>query len=267
MGKALSIQAHPDKELAALLHKAHPDVYRDPSHKPEMAIALTEFEMLCGFRPIEQIEEFFKDVPVLKGIGFKDLKTSFTALMNSDPSITKKHYAHLKNPKNEVDKLFLRLWDQYPGDIGCLCVYFLNYIKLKPGEAVFMAANEPHAYLKGDCLEVMACSDNVVRAGLTPKPRDVDTLCKMLTYKVHNPSDIIICPSLIYAPPVEEFAVEKLEDGSTVRPGSLVIMIHGTASLSSPLKVGVPVYVQRESRTKISDPSTLLYSAFEPSRN
>lgn len=49
MEKALSIQAHPDKELAKALHKSHPSVYKDDNHKPEMALAITEFEALCGF--------------------------------------------------------------------------------------------------------------------------------------------------------------------------------------------------------------------------
>lgn len=53
MAKALSIQAHPDKELARMLHKMRPNVYKDPNHKPEMAIALTEFKALCGFIAVE----------------------------------------------------------------------------------------------------------------------------------------------------------------------------------------------------------------------
>jgi len=60
------------------------------------------------------------------------------------------------------------------------------YTQLEPGQAIFLAANEPHAYLSGDIVECMACSNNVVRAGLTPKLRDVDTLCEMLTYKVSS---------------------------------------------------------------------------------
>ncbi len=39
-----------------------------------------------------------------------------------------------------------------------------------------------HLLVAGDCVECMACSDNVVRAGLTPKFKDVPTLCDMLTY-------------------------------------------------------------------------------------
>jgi mannose-6-phosphate isomerase len=78
--------------------------------------------------------------------------------------------------------LVLSLEKQYPGDVGVLSAFFMNYVKLSPGEALYVGANEPHAYLSGDCIECMATSDNVVRAGLTPKYRDVQTLCSMLTY-------------------------------------------------------------------------------------
>jgi len=79
--------------------------------------------------------------------------------------------------------LVLQLEKQYPADIGVISAFFLNYVKLNSGEALYLGANEPHAYLYGDCIECMATSDNVVRAGLTPKLRDIQTLCSMLTYK------------------------------------------------------------------------------------
>lgn len=58
IAKALSIQAHPDKELARVLHKMHPSIYKDSNHKPEMAVALTEFEALCGFVGVEVMYPF-----------------------------------------------------------------------------------------------------------------------------------------------------------------------------------------------------------------
>lgn len=85
---------------------------------------------------------------------------------------------------SEKEKLVLKLEKQYPGDVGVISAFFFNYIKLSPGEALYLDANEPHAYISGDCVECMAASDNVVRAGLTPKHRDVQTLCSMLTYKL-----------------------------------------------------------------------------------
>ena len=83
----------------------------------------------------------------------------------------------------DKEQLVLRLEKQYPGDVGVISAFFFNYVKLNPGEALYLGANEPHAYLYGECIECMATSDNVVRAGLTPKHRDVQTLCSMLTYK------------------------------------------------------------------------------------
>jgi mannose-6-phosphate isomerase len=87
----------------------------------------------------------------------------------------------------DLTELLLRLSAQYPGDIGIFAPFLLNTFTLRAGEAVFLGPNLPHAYLDGDCIEAMACSDNVVRAGLTPKFRDVDVLCEMLTYETGAP--------------------------------------------------------------------------------
>ncbi|KAL6191779.1 hypothetical protein ACLB2K_038168 [Fragaria x ananassa] len=83
----------------------------------------------------------------------------------------------------EKEQLVLQLEKQYPNDVGVISAFFLNYVKLNPGEALCLGANEPHAYKSGDCIECMATSDNVVRAGLTPKHRDIESLCSMLTYR------------------------------------------------------------------------------------
>lgn len=83
----------------------------------------------------------------------------------------------------EKEELVLRLEKQYPGDVGVIASFLFNYVKLSSGEALYLGANEPHAYLHGECVECMATSDNVVRAGLTPKKLDVQTLCSILTYK------------------------------------------------------------------------------------
>ena len=83
----------------------------------------------------------------------------------------------------DIDGLICRLNRDFPGDVGVLCPLVLNCIHLAPGQSFFMAADEPHAYISGDCVECMAPSDNVVRSGLTPKFKDVDVLCDMLTYR------------------------------------------------------------------------------------
>ncbi len=255
VNKALSIQAHPDKKHAEELHAKHPDIYKDPNHKPEMAIALTEFEGLCGFRPLSQIQANLKSVPQLvevigskmaEDLGKADkknygpaLKAAFTALMKCDKKKIETALASLKaevekkSCQTGVERLFLKLHQDYPGDVGCFVIYFLNHLVLQPGEAMFLGPNLPHAYLSGDCMECMACSDNVVRAGLTPKLIDVPTLCEMLIYdcpedgKVDeafkfNPTKES-ANSVVFDAPVPDFSVAKLDvknDKKSVRlPG------------------------------------------------
>jgi mannose-6-phosphate isomerase len=86
--------------------------------------------------------------------------------------------------ERKCSRAVLRLAQQFPGDPGAMSPFFLNYLLIAPGESFFMAANEPHAYVAGEIIECMACSDNVVRAGLTPKFKDVDNLVDMLSYSM-----------------------------------------------------------------------------------
>ncbi|KAG8440299.1 hypothetical protein GDO86_006166 [Hymenochirus boettgeri] len=275
---ALSIQAHPDKALAEKLHREFPQHYPDDNHKPEMAIALTTFRGLCGFRPITEIVAFLQAVPEfqaligkeaaqqLEGIAKqfssgieeqKALQSCFTSMMQSD----KKKCAEqlnlfvqrvLQEAKSGMDvssylgDLILTLYSQFPGDIGCFAIYFLNVVTLQPGEAMFLGANEPHAYLEGDCVECMACSDNTVRAGLTPKFIDVQTLCEMLTYTSAPASSKLFTPipisgdpyALLYNPPVPDFAVIKIEvpalvsqyEMSALDSASILLVVRGQAT-------------------------------------
>lgn len=270
VNKALSIQAHPNKSHAEKLHINNPKLYPDPNHKPEMAIALTEFKALCGFRPLAEIQNCLKEIPELCAVigeviadqminasadsYYLLLKECFTALMSSSeekycPQLESLVKRFSKSKETDVNKIFLEIHSQFPGDIGCLAFFFLNYIILKPGESLFLAANEPHAYLFGDCIECMACSDNVVRAGLTPKFKDVQTLCDMLTYKCHSPSETLFYPSKdqndefkkIFNPPVPDFAVSKIEVPSDVKhytfypldSACILLIINGSCSIKA----------------------------------
>ena len=325
---ALSIQAHPDKALAAKLHVRHPDQYKDDNHKPEMAVAITPFEALCSFQPVYSVLSNCRATPELValvgeklvaalddaaahrarllnerdspqgrrsptgrlrahdgamgiprsssldgqigggqiggggggggGVGetvssIKERRASkegkpegaeaeayarvkacfralFEALMTAPADRIAAQLAALVRrvqSTNEmlrapVEELAMRLHAQYPGDVGVFCVYLLNYKLLKPGEALFLGANEPHAYLSGDCAEVMATSDNVVRAGLTPKWKDVETLCSCLTY-IDGPPHLVVPTQpagqphvWTYVPPevVDEFLLDRVEFGA-----------------------------------------------------
>ena len=272
IGKALSIQAHPNKKLAEKLHAKDSKNYPDDNHKPEMTIAITPFDGLCGFRPLAEISHFFSTVPTLKklvgeeGAAFqstikgqetsnkpedeeknkKALQKAFGALMNAKKEDIENASKELiesakaegadfagggleSTPGKELADLVIRLDKQFPGDIGLFVLFFLNYVKLEVGEAMFLKADDIHAYLSGDIIECMAASDNVVRAGFTPKFKDVDTLVDMLTYSYapieEQKMDPVDYPyvtlnstayssasaAILYDPPIEEFSVVKTD--------------------------------------------------------
>merc|ERR1719421_2777775 len=147
-----------------------------------------------------------------------------------------------KSNPDALEECILTVAADFPGDVGAVAPLFLHFVQLNPGEAFFMAANEPHAYLKGDILECMACSDNVVRAGLTPKLVDMPVLVDMLTYDYGYPKIMRPSPSAstTYRPPVKDFEVEVV----TVEPSEawscasslspqIVLVVDGTAEVSN----------------------------------
>ena len=230
----LSVQAHPDKALAAKLHARDPAHYRDANHKPELCCAVSRFEALCGFKPRAALVASVDACPELVGLvgrGRVDalrsaagggaardaLRGLYGALMRSDETAAARAVRALAGrlalgAGSADDALAARLHRHYPEDVGVFSAYLMNHLVLNPGEAIFLPAGEPHAYLKGDCVEAMACSDNVVRAGLTPKFKDVDVLCDMLSYGMGPPAVLPPAPTkTLYAPPVPEFRLLRLE--------------------------------------------------------
>ena len=180
-----------------------------------------------------------------------NLKACFESLMTADKEVIKTSLSSLQatlssksSSRSPTEDLFLRLCDQYPGDVGCLLVFLINYIRLKPGEALFLGPNLVHAYLDGDCIECMACSDNVVRSGLTPKLIDTPTLGEMLDYTCMRSEEMLFNPveesdvTLVYDPPVPDFAVAKLALGQgaefkyfpTRESASIILVVGGEGS-------------------------------------
>lgn len=266
INKALSIQAHPNKTLAAQLHARDPKNYPDDNHKPEMAIAITPFEGLCGFRPLDEIAHFLENISPLRTLVGEDAAATFTQTAK-DESVdidTKKKAlqkafgglmaSSASDVDNEIPKLVelaksqgsdfasggvastsgdvlselvIRLHGSFGSDIGLFVLFFLNFVTLQPGEALFLVADDIHAYLSGDIIECMAASDNVVRAGLTPKFKDTDTLVSMLTYNFAPIEEQKMEPTeypyvtvnrkgysagtnvALYDPPIEEFSVVR----------------------------------------------------------
>lgn len=219
VARPLSIQAHPDKKLAKILHEKDPENYPDSNHKPEMAICLQGMQALVGFRRPGQIFSFFRQIPELANMCSSEGEL-YTKKIPPRPELLsrfqkrnwiKHHYSNLlKASKSEIeeaansqlfriellasqpnrieDKLFVQFVDLFgKTDPGIFSPYFLNYINLLPGQAVYLGPNEPHAYISGQILECMASSDNVVRGGLTEKYCDLNTLIDMLHYNFGPP--------------------------------------------------------------------------------
>ena len=234
------------------------------------------------------------------------LKTAFTALMTAAPEVYGPAVAALAKrlegeaaaapataatastttpppppPLAAKDALALRLQAQYPGDVGVLAAYFLNFLTLEDGQAIALGANEPHAYLSGDLVECMATSDNVVRAGLTPKPRDTDTLCASLTYATGAPAILGGTPlqehTVAYAPPFDEFEVVRVRlprgGGDTLLPpsgGPSIILVGagagGLAATALPLGQGGAGAAALEAAAAVARGDVLFLPAGTPLR-
>ena len=142
-----------------------------------MALAITQFQALCGFRPLSEIANFLNNTPELQALippsivnnfllvsGSNAtataqkvaLKTLFASLMTTDESnvhhqrdILVKRYQSQVTQENDIVQLVLKLNEQFPGDVGIFCPFLLNYVRLDPGQAIFLGAGEPHAYISG----------------------------------------------------------------------------------------------------------------------
>ena len=187
VSKALSIQVHPSKELARILNTNYPNIYKDGNHKPEMAIALTKLELLYGFNDDwESILKRYPEIPQVSSL--KNLVEFLLTDLNVHEIYAKVlHRLQNSNGLFDTDKLFLSLCEQHPEDTGALLAVFMNYTILEPHEAISIDANIPHAYLKGDLVECMASSDNVIRVGLTNKIKDIAALLCCVSYDT-NPA-------------------------------------------------------------------------------
>ena len=249
----LSIQAHPSLEQAqegfarenteGIALNSPNRNYKDPNHKPELIVALTEFRALAGFRPVPDTAAFFAELgsaeldryaTLLPTDGEGDLRALFTTLISlphqprveliesvqrAAEELVDQHSA----PAWMVDaaEVYLELNRAYPGDVGVLAALLLNVLTLAPGEAAFLRAGQLHAYLSGLGVEVMANSDNVLRGGLTTKHVDVPELVKVLDFSTLENPRAEAAPShggVEFQLPVDSFAVRvhSLAHGETL---------------------------------------------------
>ena len=176
----LSLQAHPDARQAGEGHDR--GIYADRNAKPELLCALTDFDALCGIRPVDATLALLDE---LGTTGLADVLAS-TGPRGALAAV----YDGAVDPRPVVDACaassraeatwVARLADRYPGDPSVVATLLLNLVRLAPGEAIRLGPGNLHAYLSGAAIELMGASDNVVRAGLTVKPVDVDELMRIV---------------------------------------------------------------------------------------
>lgn len=193
----LSIQMHPNKEQARELHNQDPKNYPDTNHKPEIAIALDSLTALVGLIDDRELRTVMKLYPELRTVTEYDqnpgqtAEAAFKILLQTAEQNRPAIAAVIESIRQRLlrksaffrlrkEKLFLEYADQYPGDVGLLTIFLLKLYTFAKNQAVFTPPGIPHAYVKGNIIECMASSDNVVRVGLTNKYKDIKSLLNIL---------------------------------------------------------------------------------------
>jgi len=276
----LSLQAHPSRTQAregfareaaqGLALDAPERSYRDARHKPELIAALTPFQALCGFRPLEQTRRLFSDLnaaeltPHLAPLSSADPSTALRATFEGLLTASAEERARLSRATAErarerasygghFTREFLwatRLYQLYPDDIGVTCALLLNLIELAPLQSLYLPAGNLHAYLEGAGVEIMASSDNVLRGGLTPKPINIPELLRVLDFAEIDPvplaAELSADGEHIYQTPAEEFRLSYFELTESVTPQrhhgpEILLVTQGLVRLESgSVKLDIP---------------------------
>ncbi|MEU8715485.1 mannose-6-phosphate isomerase, class I [Streptomyces sp. NPDC048663] len=291
-GAPLSLQVHPDLEQAREGYEDEerrgipvdaPDRnYKDANHKPELICALTEFDGLCGFRTPEGA------AGLLEALGVDSLKP-YVDLLRAQPeeaALREVLTAVLTADREEMAHTvaeaaaacarlggdhapYAGLAHHYPGDPGVIAAMLLNHVRLQPGEALFLGAGIPHAYLAGLGVEIMANSDNVLRCGLTPKHVDVPELLRVVRFEAGDPG--VLRPEAapdgeeVYETPIDEFRLSRyvLPAGTTAHdltlptPQILLCTAGAVRAGEEDLTPGQSVFVPAGEKTEVSGAGTV----------
>lgn len=291
-GAPLSLQVHPDLEQAREgyedeerrgipIDAGHRN-YKDANHKPELICALTEFDGLCGFREPLQAAELLAALDVDSLKPYVDLlhahpeeaalREVLTAVLGADPEETAHTVTEAAAACSRLGGAHAPYADiahHYPGDPGVIAAMLLNHVRLQPGEALFLGAGIPHAYLNGLGVEIMANSDNVLRCGLTPKHVDVPELLRIVRFEATDPG--VLRPEAspdgeeVYETPIDEFRLSRFvlpeaaapHDLTRATPQILLCTAGSVRAGEHTLAPGESVFVPADEKAEVSGPGTL----------
>ncbi|MGC0340272.1 mannose-6-phosphate isomerase, class I [Streptomyces sp. SLBN-8D4] len=291
-GAPLSLQVHPDlaqakegyddEERRGIPVDAGHRNYKDANHKPELICALIEFDGLCGFREPTRAAE------LLDALGVDSLKP-YVDLLHARPeeaalrevltAVLTADRAEMAHTVAEAAAACARLGGEhapyaeiahhYPGDPGVIAAMLLNHVRLQPGEALFLGAGIPHAYLSGLGVEIMANSDNVLRCGLTPKHVDVPELLRIVRFEAADPG--VLRPEAapdgeeVYETPIDEFRLSRyvLPEGAAAHdltrptPQILLCTAGSVRAGEHELSPGQSVFVPAGEKAEVSGTGTV----------
>lgn len=267
VGQPLSLQLHPDaaraalgyaREEAARISLSDPKrCFPDPNPKPELVCALAPFEAFCGFRRSAEIRASAAALDarcfgaVLARVPKQAPPGEILALLLRLPPEERRAIAGELAARAEAGaaedgalRWLVRLHAAFPGDVASLAPLLLHHVRLAPGEALQLQPGDLHAYLGGTALELMASSDNVLRAGLTRKHVDSAAVIDALQRGAAPVPRIEPVPGEpgeeVYAPATEWFRLGLLRAGAgeplrlEVRRGAEVLLcLEGAGELAA----------------------------------
>ncbi|WP_030194134.1 mannose-6-phosphate isomerase, class I [Streptomyces sp. NRRL S-87] len=294
-GAPLSLQVHPDlaqaregfadEERRGVPIDAPHRNYKDANHKPELVCALTPFTGLCGFRDPVEAADLLAGLEVDSLKPYVDLlhahpadaalREVLTAVLSADRAETARTVAEAGAAAERLGGpygTFAGLAHHYPGDPGVIAAMLLNPVRLQPGEAMFLGAGIPHAYLDGLGVELMANSDNVLRCGLTPKHVDVPELLRITSFEPGEPA--LLRPEggieEVYETPIDEFRLSRFLLAPGAAPAQLpdttpqiLLCTAGAPVVRAPggrqetLTPGQSVFVPAGEKVELSDSGTI----------
>lgn len=272
----LSIQVHPSKYDAGIEFERENSAgipldspvrnYKDRNHKPEMLVALSDFYLLHGFKPVVQLRSTLESLPelgnllaVFESSGYQGLYREVMTMPQDrvdkmlQPLLNRITPLYLDNRLNKEQEDF---WaaraaitfarKDHSIDRGIFSIYLFNIVHLKAGESLFQGAGLPHAYLEGQNVELMSNSDNVLRGGLTTKHIDVGELLKHVKCESTQPALLkgkaISDHEWLYTVPVDDFELSVIR----LNPGQVKTGV--AASFEIFLVAGGAVQIGNEKR-------------------
>ncbi len=267
----LSIQVHPSKAAAAAAFEwenengialTAPDRnYKDKNHKPELMVAMSDFWLLHGFKPEDELKTILQNTPELSFLLPYFEKEGYIGLYEYVMSLSQLEVNEKLQPladrilplyeqdqlqKSQEDFWAARAMQTFKSDAGIdrgiFSIYLFNVVNMKQGDAIFQDAGVPHAYLEGQNVEIMASSDNVLRGGLTTKHIDVPELLKHTLCRATHPNILkgeLVAQETVFKTPAADFELGRFslqagqEANYTTNTTDILLLTSGSATVSN----------------------------------